>query len=137
DAGVPAQPGDTLVTSIDADVQGLAERALAQQIQASRAKGKPASSGAVVVMDPHTGRILAATSYPTYDPAQFVGGISNAAYQQLTAPGANDPLVGRAIAGAYAPGSTSKLISTSDDLTTGAVSTDGVYPCPSSLNVDG
>jgi penicillin-binding protein 2 len=136
-AGVAAQPGDTLVTSIDANVQALAERALAQQIQASRAKGKPASSGAVVVLDPHTGRILAAASYPTYDPALFVGGISNAAYQQLTAPGANDPLVGRAIAGAYAPGSTFKLISTSDDLTTGAVSTDGSYPCPGSLNVDG
>ncbi|HJQ02436.1 MAG TPA: penicillin-binding transpeptidase domain-containing protein [Jatrophihabitans sp.] len=134
---VPAQPGDTLVTSIDTNVQRLAEQALAEQIQASRAKGKPASSGAVVVMDPHTGRILAAASYPSYDPALFTGGISAADYQKLTAPQADDPLVGRAIAGAYAPGSTFKLISTSDDLTSGAISTDGSYPCPGSLNVDG
>jgi penicillin-binding protein 2 len=134
---VAAQPGDTLVTSIDANVQRLAEQSLAQQIQASRAKGKPATSGAVVVMDPHTGRILAAASYPTYDPALFTGGISVADYQKLTAPQANDPLVGRAIAGAYAPGSTFKLISTSDDLTSGAISTDGSYPCPGSLSVDG
>ena len=65
---IAAQPGDTLVTSIDADVQALAEQALADQIAASRAKGKPAPSGAVVVMDPHTGRVIAAASYPTYDP---------------------------------------------------------------------
>ncbi|MDQ2835834.1 MAG: penicillin-binding transpeptidase domain-containing protein [Actinomycetota bacterium] len=134
---VAAQPGDTLVTSIDADVQALAEKSLLTQLQASRAKGKPATSGAVVVMDPHTGRVLAAASYPTYDPTLFTGGISVADYQKLIAPGANDPLVGRAIAGAYAPGSTFKLISTSDDLKTGAVTTDGNYPCPGSLNVDG
>lgn len=134
---VPAQPGDTLITSIDADVQALAEKALTSQIQELRAKGKPATSGAVVVMDPHTGRVIAAASYPTYDPSLFVGGISVANYQKLVAPGANDPLVGRAIAGAYAPGSTFKLISAADDLKTGAVTTDGSYPCPGSLNVDG
>ncbi len=64
----PPKPGDTLVTSIDADVQALAEKALSDQIAAARAKGKPATSGAVVVMDPNTGRIIAAASYPTYDP---------------------------------------------------------------------
>jgi penicillin-binding protein 2 len=134
---LPAQPGDTLVTSIDAGVQALAERALADQLAAQHAKGKPAPAGAVVVLDPHTGRVIAAASYPTYDPAEFVGGISVADYAKLTDPSANDPLVGRAIAGAYAPGSTFKLISTSDDLTTGAITTSGRYPCPGALNVDG
>jgi penicillin-binding protein 2 len=133
----PPTPGDSLVTSIDQGVQSLAENALYDQLQAQHAKGKPAPSGAVVVMDPHTGRVIAAASYPTYDPSQFVGGISVANYQKLTAPGAGDPLVGRAVDGAYAPGSTFKLISTSDDLTTGAVTTDGSYPCPGALNVDG
>ncbi|HEX2904194.1 MAG TPA: penicillin-binding transpeptidase domain-containing protein [Jatrophihabitans sp.] len=130
-------PGDSLVTSIDAGVQALAEKALYQQLMAQRAKGKPAPSGAVVVEDPHTGRVIAAASYPTYDPAQFVGGISVSDYAKLTAPGADDPLVGRAIDGAYAPGSTFKLISASDDLMTGAVNTTDSYPCPGSLNVDG
>lgn len=134
---VPSRPGDNLVTSIDAGVQALAEKALSDQIKASRAAGKPATSGALVVMDPRTGRVIAAASYPTYDPAAFIGGISVADYQKLTAPSADDPLVGRAIAGAYAPGSTFKLISASDDLTDGAVTTDGSYPCPGSLNVDG
>ncbi|MBV9823093.1 MAG: penicillin-binding protein 2, partial [Actinobacteria bacterium] len=137
DATIAAQPGDTLVTSLDADVQALAERSLANQIAASRAKGRAAPSGALVVMDPHTGRVIAAASYPTFDPAVFVGGISVADYAKLTAPGAGDPLVGRAIAGQYAPGSTFKLISTADDLSTGAITTDGHYPCPGSLDVDG
>jgi penicillin-binding protein 2 len=137
DATIAPQPGDTLVTSLDADVQALAEKSLAGQIAASRANGKPAPSGALVVMDPHTGRVIAAASYPTYDPAEFVGGISVADYAKLTSPKAGDPLVGRAIAGAYAPGSTFKLISTADDVSTGAITTDGHYPCPGSLDVDG
>lgn len=134
---VPAKQGDTLITSIDANIQALAEKSLREQIHASQLKGKPAPSGSAVVMDPHTGRILAAASYPTYDPSEFVGGISVADYHKLTAPGANDPLVGRAIAGAYAPGSTFKLISASDDVTSGAITTDGTYPCPGTLSVDG
>jgi penicillin-binding protein 2 len=130
-------PGDTLVTSIDSDVQRLAEKSLADQLEASRAKGDPAPSGAVVVMDPHTGRIIAAASYPTYDPSLFVGGISAADYRKLTQPDAGDPLVGRAIAGQYAPGSTFKLISLSDNVMSGAMTLDGQYPCPGSLNIDG
>ncbi|HEX8768129.1 MAG TPA: penicillin-binding transpeptidase domain-containing protein, partial [Jatrophihabitans sp.] len=137
DATIAPQPGNALVTSLDADVQALAEKSLAGQIAASRAKGKAAPSGALVVMDPHTGRVIAAASYPTYDPAVFVGGISVTDYARLTARKAGDPLVGRAIAGAYAPGSTFKLISTADNVGTGAITLDGHYPCPGSLNVDG
>jgi penicillin-binding protein 2 len=129
--------GDTVVTSIDAGVQAAAEKALTDQIAAARKVGKPATSGAVVVMDPNTGRIIAAASYPTYDPQVFVGGISVADYQKLTAASADDPLVGRAIAGQYAPGSTFKLITASSDVTDGEVTTTGKYPCPGSLTVDG
>jgi len=133
----PPVPGDSLVTSIDANVQALAENALVQQLQQQQRKGKPAPAGAVVVEDPHTGRVIAAASYPTYDPRLFVGGISSADYAKLTAPGADDPLVGRAIDGAYAPGSTFKLISSSDDVMSGAINTTDSYPCPGALNVDG
>jgi penicillin-binding protein 2 len=133
----PAQPGENVVTSIDADVQALAERALGNQLAASRAQGNPAPAGALVVMDPHTGRVLAAASYPTFDPTLFVGGISVADYHKLTDPAADAPLISRAIAGQYAPGSTFKLISASNDVTDGAISLDGQYPCPGSLDVDG
>ncbi len=134
---IAAEAGDTLVTSIDRDVQLLAEQAIAKQITDSRAKGKPATGAAVVVMDPNTGRIVASASYPSYDPQVFIGGISVADYARLTAPGANDPLVDRAIAGAYAPGSTFKLITSSSIISHGEANLDGSYPCPSSLAVDG
>jgi penicillin-binding protein 2 len=134
---VPALPGDTLVTSIDGNVQRLAEQSLARQISDSRAKGKPATSGAVIVMDPDTGRVIAAASYPTYDPQQFIGGISPADYAALTAPTANDPLLARATAGQYAPGSTFKLITTSSLVSHHEIALDGTYPCPGSLSIDG
>lgn len=133
----PAVQGDTLVTSIDAGVQAQAEKALSSEIATMRASGKPATSGALVVMDPNTGRIIAAASYPTYDPQVFVGGISAADYAKLTAAGAGDPLVGRAISGQYAPGSTFKLITTSAYVTNGELNTSKTYPCPSSLSING
>jgi penicillin-binding protein 2 len=133
---LPVQ-GDTLVTSIDLNVQKLAEQSLAAEIADRRKAGLPATSGAVVVMDPNTGRIIAAASYPTYDPQLFVGGISPADYAALTAPSANDPLVGRAIAGQYAPGSTFKLITSSSLLLHNEISLNHTYPCPGSLTIDG
>jgi penicillin-binding protein 2 len=129
--------GDTLVTSIDANVQKLAEDSLAQQIKDSRKAGKPATSGAVVVLDPNTGRIIASASYPTYDPAQFIGGISRTDYRNLTDPTAGTPLLDRAIAGEYAPGSTFKLITSSSLVTHHEISTSGIYNCPGSLAIDG
>ena len=129
--------GDTLVTSIDAGVQTLAEAALRQQIAASRKAGYAAPGGAVVVMDPTTGRIIAAASYPTYDPEVFVGGISVADYRKLTDPSAGKPLLSKAIAGGYAPGSTFKLVSASSDVTHKLASLKKSYSCPSALNIDG
>jgi penicillin-binding protein 2 len=133
----PPTQGDTVVTSIDARLQALAEQSLVQQLHDSQAAGKPAPAGAVVIMNPQTGRIVAAASYPTYDPQLFVGGISDKNYAKLTAPSANDPLVSRAIAGEYAPGSTFKLITTSSLVSHHEISLDGHYPCPSSLTIDG
>ncbi len=133
----PPVQGDTLVTSIDANVQKLAERSLLEQLKTLRAGGKPATGGAIVVMDPNNGRIIAIASYPTYDPELFVGGISVKDYQRLTAPSAADPLISRAIAGQYAPGSTFKLITTSSIVKHREISLNGTYPCPGSLTIDG
>src|SRR3954447_4796608 len=134
---IPAQQGDNLVTSIDLDVQRLAERSLAQQIQDSRKAGKPATSGAVVVLDPNTGRIVAAASYPSYDPELFVGGISAKDYARLTDPAAGTPLLSRAIDGEYAPGSTFKLITSSSLYMQHEINLDDTYPCPGSVTIDG
>lgn len=129
--------GDTLITSIDLTVQQLAEKSLREQIVQTRAKGEPATSGAVVVMDPDTGRIIAAASYPTFDPGLFAGGISEADYARLTSPSAGNPLLNRATAGQYAPGSTFKLITASSLVMHGQISTAGTYPCPGALTIDG
>jgi penicillin-binding protein 2 len=134
---VAAAQGDTLVTSIDGKLQQLAEQSLAKQIADSRKSGYAATSGAVVALDPNTGRVLAVASYPTYDPAQFVGGISNADYARLIAPSSNDPLLDRAIGGQYAPGSTFKLITTSSLVSHNEISLDGIYGCPGSVSIDG
>jgi penicillin-binding protein 2 len=136
-ASTPAQQGNTLVTSIDLNLQRLAEKSLAQQIHDSQASGQPAPGGAVVIMNPNTGRILAVASYPTYDPTMFVGGISQSNYQQLLSPAANTPLLDRAIAGEYAPGSTFKLITSSSLVMHHEINTTSTYPCPSSVTIDG
>jgi penicillin-binding protein 2 len=88
-------------------------------------------------MNPNTGRILAVASYPTYDPSLFVGGISEANYQRLIAPSAGTPLLNRAIAGEYAPGSTFKLITSSSLVMHHEINTYSTYPCPSSVTIDG
>ena len=134
---VSAQQGDTLVTSIDAHLQSLAEHSLAQQIRDSRKAGMPAPSGSVVIMDPNTGRVLASASYPTYDPSVFIGGISDADYKTLTSDASGTPLLNRAIAGEYAPGSTFKLITSSSLVTHHEISLTQKYGCPGSLTVDG
>ncbi len=138
-AGTYTSPvqGDTLVTSIDGRIQGLAERSLLQQLHDLRKNGKPATAGAIVVMDPNNGRVIAVASYPTYNPQLFVGGISTKNYRALTAPSADDPLLSRAIAGQYAPGSTFKLITTSSIVRHHEISMHGSYPCPGSVTIDG
>ena len=129
--------GDTLVTSIDARLEKLATRSLDQQIRDSRRAGKPATSGAVVAMDPQTGRILAVASYPHYDPQQFIGGISAQDYAKLIAPAAGDPLLSRAVAGQYAPGSTFKLITASSLVSHHEIDPNTRYGCPGSVSIDG
>jgi penicillin-binding protein 2 len=126
DGTVPGRPGDTLVTSIDAKVQGVTERALARAISTARATYDPVShrhyradSGAAIVMQARTGRIVAMASQPTYDPALWVGGISSKQLARLYSPKAGDPLLARALQGQFAPGSTWKPFMTVGALNNG------------------
>ncbi len=135
------QRGNTLVSSIDRDVQRIAEQALTAEITKRRTErdknGQPyaAPSGAAVVMDPRDGRVIALASTPTYDPTVFVGGISRTELARLTDEGAGTPLVSRAVQGQFAPGSTFKLSSASAEITSGRAPLDGTYTCPGSLKV--
>jgi penicillin-binding protein 2 len=126
DSAVAGQPGDTLVTSIDAKVQGVVERQLAETIKTARAthddvtgRNYAADSGAVVVMQADTGRIVAMASQPTYDPGVWVGGISKAQLSRLYSAKADDPLLARATQGQFAPGSTWKPVMTVSALNNG------------------
>lgn len=141
-ARTPPQPGDTLVTSLDTKLQALVEKTLADEIALRRTqydaknhRNFAATSGALVVLDPHTGRVLALASYPTFDPTLFVGGISATDLDKLLSPAAGTPLVSRAVAGQFAPGSTFKLVSTAADVMGGLGSLSGQYACPPSLMV--
>ncbi|MFF0299422.1 penicillin-binding protein 2 [Streptomyces sp. NPDC001651] len=137
----PAQPGANLVTSIDARVQRVAEYELNEAMKEARKEwdrntNEPykADSGAVVVMEAKTGRIVAMASNPTYDPNAWVGGISAKDYKRLTGKSSNYPLLNRAIQGQSAPGSIFKVIPTAAAVNAG-YSFDGPYECSSSYSI--
>ena len=136
-----AQPGDTLVTSIDAKVQGIVERGLHQSIMTARATVDPvtgrhfaADSGAAVVMEAKTGRIIAMASEPTYDPSVWAGGITQKQLKRLYSEAAGTPLLSRALQGQFAPGSTWKPFMTAGALTHG-FSPDTILNCSSSVRI--
>ncbi|MFB6640021.1 penicillin-binding protein 2 [Streptomyces chartreusis] len=138
-----AEPGSNLVTSIDARVQRVAEYELNQAMKDARKEwdrntNEPykADSGAVVVMEAKTGRIVAMASNPTYDPNAWVGGISAKDYKTLTGKASNYPLLNRAIQGQSAPGSIFKVVPTAAAVNAG-YSFDGPYQCSSSYSIGG
>ncbi|MET3963262.1 penicillin-binding protein 2 [Marmoricola sp. OAE513] len=138
---IAAEPGDTLVTSIDAKVQSLAEKELHEAITTARKTYDPvthknyvADSGAVVVMDAKTGNVVAMASQPTYDPGAWVGGISAKQLKKLYSKKAGEPLLSRATQGQFAPGSTWKPLMTVGALNNG-YGEDTRLNCSSGLQV--
>ncbi len=138
------QSGDDVQLTIDIDAQRSAEDALAQQLAALQGKhqddGTPtkAPAGSVVALDPTNGNVIAMASYPTYDPAEFVNGISQDRFDQLTKGGdQNNPLINRAIQGQYAPGSTFKLITATAALQRGMITANTSYTDTGSYTIIG
>ncbi|MBC8241885.1 MAG: penicillin-binding protein 2 [Alphaproteobacteria bacterium] len=91
------QSGDDVVLTIDTELQTKIASRLADE------------SAAAVVMDIHRGEILAMVSAPGFDPNGFNLGMSNKAWQTLVQH-PRKPLINKAIAGQYPPGSTFKMI---------------------------
>lgn len=138
-----AEPGANLVTSIDARVQRIAEYELNEAMKQARKEMDrntnrlyEADSGAVVVMEAKTGRVVAMASNPSYDPNAWVGGISGKDYASLTGKDSNYPLLNRAIQGQSAPGSIFKVIPTAAAVNAG-YSFNGPYECSSSYSIGG
>ena len=99
-----AVDGQSLVTSIDLELQRFAEQTLQANLDEEDKK-----KGSVVILDPNNGQILAMVSLPTYDNNHFAVGISSKEYQTLIED-ENFPLFNRSISGEYPSGSTFKPI---------------------------
>lgn len=91
----PPTPGQDIVLNIDVNLQAVARDALV------------GNRGAVVVLDPTDGGVLALYSNPSYDPNLFVHGISSKNYNKLLS-SLDRPLINRATQGQYPPASTVK-----------------------------
>ena len=105
----PATPGQNLILTIDADLQSQTFDKLSEAV-----KKVGSCCGAAVVTDPKTGEILALVSVPSYDP-QLLS-------EALIA--ANSPMLNRAIAGVYPPGSTFKIASGLAGLESGKITSE-------------
>lgn len=116
--------GSDVVLTIDANLQKVTEDALAANIQkiASGGFGQrfDTNAGACVVMNVNSGEILAMASYPTYNPADFVGGISTENWNKYNNDSAH-PLVNKAVQNSYSPGSTFKMVTAIAGLESGAI----------------
>ena len=123
-------PGNDVHLTIDLDIQSLVERELRRGLDEARDQAPPedpdaprfvASAGAAVAIDPRDGSVLAMASFPTFDPREFVNGISQRLFNDLTAEENYSPILNRAIQGLYAPGSTFKVVTTHAALTQGVI----------------
>jgi len=111
-----AVAGRSLRTHIDIELQQLAEALMNNKV------------GGLVAIDPKTGGILSMVSGPNYDPNDLSGpdGSKNFSRMQLDVSG---PMLNRAIAGRYEPGSTYKPLGALIALNEKVVSASYGYPC--------
>ena len=134
-------PGDDVVTTIDAEIQGEVEHILEQGVLASRneihtSSGRPLKStgASAVVLDPRNGEVIAMASYPTFDPREYVGGLSEEyaryLYPQEGDPDTHSPAINRAIASAQPPGSVWKIVSGLAALKAGQITPHTAVNCP-------
>jgi cell division protein FtsI (penicillin-binding protein 3) len=110
-------PAGSLQLTIQSDIQWYAEQACAAEVKAARAK-----DCSVVVMQPHTGRILALAQYPTFNPADpaSVAATTDIPVQDV-----------------FQPGSTAKVITAAAALERGGQTPMSTYTVPDQIVVDG
>ncbi len=94
---IPGTGGQVLPLSIDLRMQKAVSERMSK------------ITGAAVIMDPYTGEILSIYSTPSYDPNKFIGGIGAKDWKGF-AEDQHKPLINKAIASLYPPGSTFKLV---------------------------
>ena len=119
-----AIPGNNIITTLDLQLQQLAEKALE----------KKAKRGAIVIVDPNNGDVLAMASWPTFDPNLFVPSISAEKFKQLQ-DDPDLPLLARAYRSAYPPGSTFKIAVGIAALESTSVRANDVYQCVPAIQI--
>lgn len=126
-AAAPAHPGGELHLNLDLELQEYIHEIFPDTLK-----------GAVVALNVEDGGILALYSAPTFDPNEFVGGISRERWEELNRDPAR-PLYNRAAVGRYPPASTWKLASAAIGLELGVVGPDEVMPqaCFGTFNFQG
>jgi len=124
---LPAVPGDSVILALDTDLQEFVEDALRRTLEQWNAK-----QGAVVMLNPQTGEVLAMVSLPSYDNNLFANGIDPEAYRSLLAD-PERPLVNHAIAAQQPPGSDFKVITASGALQEHVITANTTFRCEGSL----
>ena len=116
------RPGDDHMLTVDLGLQQYVAARFGQE------------SGSAVVLDIHSGEILALASLPSYDPNVLTGGISSRQWRELISH-PRYPLSNKSIAGQYSPGSTFKVIVALAALESGVVGPGQSFYCPGFLKL--
>ncbi len=114
--------GKSIYLTIDSRLQKFAQDAFGD------------NSGAAVVLDVHSGEILAFVSVPSFDPNLFTNGISHKDWNALLNNERN-PLTNKAIAGQYSPGSTFKIVVALAALEAGVIDEDTTFNCTGAMQL--
>ena len=131
---IQAIAGNNLITNIDAKLQAGVEKSLAAAVQRARASGFRGDSGAAIVLEIKTGRVLAMASYPTYDPTIWQKGLTVKQAQDLFSEAKGVPALSRPLQGLFAPASTFKAISVVAAADAG-YSLNTSYNCPAFVEI--
>ena len=131
---ISAIAGNNLITNIDARLQAAVERSLEAAVKRARASGYRGDSGAAVVLEIKTGRVLAMASYPTYDPAIWQKGLTVKQAEDLFSEAKGVPALSRPLQGLFAPASTFKSVSVVAAAASG-YSLNTSYNCPASVEI--
>lgn len=122
----PVFPGRDVILSLDARLQRTAEALLDGAVERTATlDGTATSGGAMVVLDVHSGRVLALASAPRFDP----GSLADTAQFRQLADSASKPLFDRALAMALPPGSVFKIVSAAALIECGAIDPSRPFEC--------
>lgn len=122
------QEGNTVYTTIDSDLQRVANLSLKKNIEGNT-DAKDCTAGAVVVLDVEDFGVLACSSYPTFDMNQYR---SDNDYVNLLSEDEEQPLFNRALQGVFVPGSVFKPVVALAALQEGVISAATTYTCAGS-----